>query len=352
MSDRSSWRTYLERILEVPADLAVVAFLAALTALAVTAPTLRETPIGVGLGLALGLFLPGYAAVAALFPAAKREPFPDRSEPTDASAAARKRVEHSLSTRGVTGVERLLLSVGLSVALVSVLALALTVVAALKPALLVLVLHAVTLAGVIVGVGRRWRLPPDERFCVPYDLWVGTASAGRDAADIRREAPALLLLLVGITVAISGIAYGVTVPIQEEQFTTFSMLTETDSGELVAADYPTEFEQGEGRPVVLSVGNHEHEETTYAVVIELQRVDDEDGSVLEVEELGRIDRTLSQGQVWRPTYLLEPTMTGERLRVAFLLYKGDVPESPTVENADEDLRLWVNVSASDDESSD
>lgn len=352
MSDRSPWRAYPERILEVPADLAVVAFLAVLTAFAVAAPTLRETSIGVWLGLTLGLFLPGYAAVAALFPAAKREPFPNGSEPTEASAAARKRIEHSLRTRGVTGVERLLLSVGLSVALISVLALALTVVAGLEPASLVLILHAVTLVGAVVAVGRRWHLPPEERFRVPYDRWFGTSSAGRDAAGLRREAPALLLLLVGITVAISGIAYGVTVPTQEEQFTTFSLLTETDSGELVAADYPTEFEQGEGEPVVLSVANHEHEETTYAVVIELQRVDDEDGSVLEAEELGRLERTLSHGQVWRPTYLLEPTMTGERLRVAFLLYKGDVPESPTVENADEDLRLWVNVSASDDASSD
>jgi uncharacterized membrane protein len=352
MSDQPAWRAYPKRILEMPADLAIVAFLVGLTVFSVTAPTLRETSIGIGLGLALGLFLPGYAVVAALLPAIEREPFSETADPTTSPEASGSSGEQSLQTRGVTVVERLLLSVGLSVALLPSLALALIVTeGGLDPDSLVLVLHGVTFVGAAVAVGRRWRLPSERRFRVRFDRWLARSRSRQDATPLRREAPVLLLLLLGITLAVSGIAYGVTTPTQEEQFTTFSMLTETDSGELVAADYPTEFEEGEGKPVVLSVENHEHRETTYTVVVEIQRVSDEDGPVLEEDELDRFERTLQHGEVWRPTYLLEPTMTGERLRVAFLLYRGDVSESPTVENADEDLRLWVNVSASDVESS-
>ena len=39
-------------------------------------------------------------------------------------------------------------------------------------------------------------------------------------------------------------------------------------------------------------------------------------------------------------------MTGERLRLAFLLYDGPVPAAPGVESAYRETHLWVNVSES------
>jgi len=36
-------------------------------------------------------------------------------------------------------------------------------------------------------------------------------------------------------------------------------------------------------------------------------------------------------------------MTGENLRVQYLLYRGDPPAEPTQENAYRSLHLWVDV---------
>jgi hypothetical protein len=36
-------------------------------------------------------------------------------------------------------------------------------------------------------------------------------------------------------------------------------------------------------------------------------------------------------------------MTGERLRLTYLLYRGAPPQTPTTDNAYRELHLWVNV---------
>jgi len=43
-------------------------------------------------------------------------------------------------------------------------------------------------------------------------------------------------------------------------------------------------------------------------------------------------------------HTVAPTLPGERLRLVYLLYKGDPPAEPTVENAYREVHLWVNVS--------
>jgi len=37
-------------------------------------------------------------------------------------------------------------------------------------------------------------------------------------------------------------------------------------------------------------------------------------------------------------------MSGDRLRVAYLLYRGSVPDDPDVANAYRELHLWINAS--------
>jgi uncharacterized membrane protein len=38
-------------------------------------------------------------------------------------------------------------------------------------------------------------------------------------------------------------------------------------------------------------------------------------------------------------------MTGERLRLVYLLYKGSAPPTPTVDNSYREVHLWINVTA-------
>lgn len=66
-------------------------------------------------------------------------------------------------------------------------------------------------------------------------------------------------------------------------------------------------------------------------------------TVLEEVELHRFHTRVEYNDTWLETYPIESTMTGENLRFTFLLYKGDPPANPSVENAYRKVHLWVNV---------
>ena len=101
------------------------------------------------------------------------------------------------------------------------------------------------------------------------------------------------------------------------------------------------------RPLVVGVGNQEHEPVAYTVVVELQdvRVADNTSTVAGETELDRFGLRLAHNETRQLDYTVEPTMTGTRLRLAFLLYRGGPPADPTVANAYREVHLWVNVSA-------
>jgi len=83
-------------------------------------------------------------------------------------------------------------------------------------------------------------------------------------------------------------------------------------------------------------------------VVELQRVRGSDGGapkVVQDRRLATFTPTVSAGQSWRTTHEVTPTMTGENLRLAYLVYEGDPPQNPTTENAYRHVHVWVNVTA-------
>jgi uncharacterized membrane protein len=209
-----------------------------------------------------------------------------------------------------------------------------------------------TVACTAIAARRRWELPEDEQFHVPYRQWVAEGRTELFEPESRADAALNVLLVLSILLATASVAYAVAVPKQGEQFTEFYVLTENDDGELVADDYPTNFTRGESRPVVLGIGNKEHEAVDYTVVVELHEVRFERGAnnttrveVLQEDELRRFQPTVDHNETWHQPYNVTPTMTGENLRLTFLLYQNDAPADPTVDNAYRELHLWVNVSA-------
>jgi len=90
----------------------------------------------------------------------------------------------------------------------------------------------------------------------------------------------------------------------------------------------------------------------YTVVVALQAVRFRNNSsgVMRQERLGRFQTRLSHNETWQRNHTIEPTMTGERLRLVYLLYEGAAPSQPTVENAYREVHLWVNVSEGSAES--
>jgi uncharacterized membrane protein len=354
---RGLWLLLPEEVRRLPADLAGVLVLTALTVLAVLLPVVRETPLRALLGLPFVLFLPGYAIVAALFPEAGDRPEPEG--PDGPSAASRGGDDRAATPPsgdgGIDGVERVALSVGASVAVVPLVGLTLNFTrwgVQLLPVLLALV--GLTALATAIAARRRRALPAAERFRVPYRTWARSARTGLLQPDSRGEAVLNVLMVASVVLATASVGYAVAVPRQGEAFTEFYVLNERQDGRLVAEDYPRQFQSGESEPIVVGIGNHEHETVSYTVVVTLQRVRTPNASnetgvtVLEEEELGRFSNRLDANETWHHRYRIRPTLTGERLRLTLLLYRGSVPRDPTTENAHRELHLWIDVSASGD----
>ncbi|MFC6954593.1 DUF1616 domain-containing protein [Halorubellus litoreus] len=366
MADTSDWWLAIPKpVRTLPADLAAILALLVLTVVAVFVPGVRETPLRVVLGLPFVLFVPGYAFIAALFPEAGPDledttteaDAPDRPNSTGADDEAdddagglREKLTTGPTNRdgGIDGIERVALSFGLSIAIVPLIGLALNFTPfGIRLVPIMVSLAAFTLAAVAVAARRRRELPVDDRFTVPYAAWF---AAGRDELlnpDSRGDAALNVLLVASILLAAASVGYAVAVPKDGEQFSEFYVLTENETGALVADDYPTNYTASESKPVVVGVGNHEGRTENYTVVVALQRVELVDNetnvSVLEQRQLDSYTTRVADNETALRNVSITPTMTGEDLRVVFLLYAGDAPPDPTAENAYRELHLWVNV---------
>ncbi|SDG29316.1 DUF1616 domain-containing protein [Halorientalis regularis] len=326
------------QIRELPADLGAALAVLLVTDLFVLVPVLNETPLRVVLGLPLVLFVPGYVFIAALFPEAGESPADSESDPdaTDSESS------------GIDGIERVALSFGLSIAIVPLIGLVLNFTPwGIRLVPILIGLNGFTLAATAIAARRRWALPESERFSAPYREWVVAGKAELLEPDGRADLALNVLLVLSVMLAFGSVAYAVTVPNQGERFTEFYLLTENEDGELVADDYPTEFTVGQSKPVVVGIGNHEHGTVEYTVVSMLQRVETSNNStrVMEQRELGRFSATVEDNKTVHRTRQIEPTMTGQRLRLAYLLYRDSPPAEPSVSNAYRETHLWVNVSA-------
>lgn len=346
MADDARRRSQLPAFVrKFPADLAVVVVLANLMLIAVMVPGIRESPLRLVLGFPFLLFLPGYALVAALFPE------DGKGIAAEVGGDDDETVFSSLTTRGIDGLERVVLSFGLSIALTPLVGIALNFTPwSILVVPVVLPMAALTIATAAVAAARRRTLPPGDRFRVPYRSWYGSLKAGLLEPETQTDFALNALLIVTFLVAMSSVGYALAVPDEDETFTEFYLLNEAEDGDLVAADYPANFTRGEPRPLVVGVSNREHQQIKYTVVGEFQdvtfsgpnetrvRVDDE-------TEVVRYQTTLRHNQTHRETVSLRPSMSGERLRLQLLLFRGDAPANPTAERAYRKAHLWVTVSA-------
>lgn len=157
-----------------------------------------------------------------------------------------------------------------------------------------------------------------------------------------------VLLILSLLLAAGGLAYAIAVPDSDDRFTEFYLLSENESGDLVAGGYPKNFTCGENEPVVVGITNQESQRTNYTIVVELQRLRDSNGSagtVVESQELGRLDISVPDNETMYVNYDISPTLTGQRLRLVFLLYRGTAPADPTAESAYRELHLMISVSS-------
>lgn len=279
------------------------------------------------LALPVLLFLPGYFVLAALFP---RQSVAGDAHPLFAAATGRDELD-------VT--ERLVLSYGVSLALLPLLGLVLSETQWGFTTTSVLAgVTAIVLGCAPVAIGRRLAVPRDERFQFPFrdivtDLTAGVTGSGRGLLNA-----ALAVVVVGSLVTTAAV---IAYPPQPATYTELAVLTENDRGDLVASGYPEELTPGTGVPLVLSVENHGDAARTYTVVALVQRVE-EDGTVLEQSRVGTYTETVGAGATWREPHEISTGFVGERLRLVYLLYEGEPPAAPSKSNADLSVHLWFS----------
>lgn len=338
MSHEAADETLADRFARpaVALDLLAVVGYAVASLLLLSRPSVYGTPLAVALGLPLLFFVPGYGLVSALFPGAT----PD--DATDSLTLVEVR-QHGLS-----GTERVALGFGISVALLPVVGLGLALSPwPIDPATVLSSVLGVTVVSAVVAGIRRLRRPADRRFSLPIRAWLGDARRALTTGSLTDRA-LTVGLAAAVVAAVAVVGYAVAVPGPGQSYTSVSLLSQNESGDLVADDYPRNFERGQSRPLVVELTNHEGERTSYSVVVELQRVeqtDDGGGKVLQERRLATFTPTVGADRTWRTVHDVTPAMTGEDLRLVYLVYRGDPPDDPTTENAYRHVHVWVNVSA-------
>lgn len=305
----------------------------AMTVAAYAATSLPSgAPVRVVVAVTYLLFVPGYALTMVLFPAGRRT---DAVTPLDRG--------HWAATAALDGYERLSVSFGLSLALLPLFGLALSAIGwGFAPAAVLRLTAFFVVPVTVVGVLRRARLDRDVRYDPPLGRWRRRVEAGVYRAPMVDRLLNVALALA-VILALGSLTVGLAAPQDGTAYTSFALLTRSDGGELVAADYPTEFSAGQSERLVLTVGNHEGGPVHYVIVVQLQQISGD--QVTATEELDRFNKRVPATGTWQVHHSVAPTMTGEDLRLTYLLYRGSAPEEPTVQNAYRHVTLWIDVSS-------
>ncbi len=339
-------------------DLTTVFVLTVATVSVALLPVVRETVLRPIIGLIFIIWAPGWAAIAALFPGASQNVrFDDL--PNDLPFSGSELRELVLgggegadqTTSGTAdphlgGIERLALSLGVGVAVVALAGLTLNYTPwpiALGPILGTL--GSITIICTIIAAVRRSNLPRFERFTVS----VGSVRDLFDGPWSRADYILNGALIVGALLLVGTLAFTITTPAPDDRYSNFWVLTEDEEGDLVAENYTDVLTTDADRELVAGVENNEHEDVLYVVVVQLQEIERADGEIhiTDRQKMDRFEQHVESGETWQYNHDIEVEETDTELRVQYLLYKIEspytdtVPDTPTAENADNDLHLWV-----------
>ena len=341
----SLWRLLPRSIRNVPADLATIVGIVLATNLAAFAPVVRQTPVLVPLGLVFASFVPGYALVAALFPSGNDPVTHNTVDDGDSSDIGPRSSAFAPRDTSLSGVERLVLSLGSSVAILSLLALVTNYTPWGVRLLPVLLLGSgFTLGTTVIAVVRRRRLDPETRFSVPYRRWYVAARTKLIDPPSRADRALNVLLAVTVVFAVGSVGFTMASPPRGEQFSEVSIATETDDGDLGTDDFPSELAPDESETFVVSVDNREQRTVDYTVVVVEQRSGDTNETVTDQREVERFEFRLERGQSWNRPHDISPAATGDTVRFAWLVYvDGNVPATPSLENADYSTHVWIDA---------
>ena len=281
----------MHRLTEFKIDKDLLAINGLSIALILAIILIPDSPLRTVLGLPFVLFLPGYTLICVLFP----------------------------GKMDLGGVERLALSLGLSLATVPLIGLALNYTPwGIRLAPIMTALFVFTLILSVISNYRRNKLPVEQKF----DFSI-SAKLPRWNSTSRRDKLFITTFLVSIVIIGSLTVYLAATPKIGERYSEFYL---TGSNGKIA-DYPTNLVLGENGTVTLGIINHENQNATYKVAVFLDNV-----------AVGAIDNiTLGNAMAWEKNYTFTPQKIGGNMPLEFTLYKEGFDEPYR------NLQLWINV---------
>lgn len=284
-----------------PLDLLLTAALVILTDIFVLVPLLSGSFLRTIFGLLLVLFLPGYALTAALLPAKK----------------------------DLEGIERALLSSGLSIAISPLMGLGMNYTTwGIREIPVLIGLSVFTLLICGVAYYRRVKLPETEAFGVTVENSISVLKAEfLEEPGSGADKALAALLAISILVSIGSLAYVIGNPRGEEAFTEFYIL----GPDRVAEGYPTEYVPGSSGTVIVGITNHEHRTVDYTMEIRLKN------NSLPLPEDQKYIR-LDHNESWEAPVTFTPSIEGKNMKLEFLLFNETEKNVPY-----RNTHLWINV---------
>lgn len=286
---------------QIPLDLFIVAGLVLLTDILVLLPVFSGSFLRTYLGILMVLLLPGYALTGALFPA----------------------------KNDLEGIERAVVSFGLSIVVVPTMGLALNyTVWGIREIPILTAISAFTLLMCAVAYYRRSLLPETEAFEIPFkaaflDIKTDILKKPESATD---KVLAVFLIL-SVLASVGSLAYIIGNPKEGEHFTEFYILGLNKT----ADNYKTEFVQGEKGTVFVGIINHEHRFVDYTMDVKL-----ENRSLPLPENQRHI--SLANNMSWEEPVTFAPPIEGKNMKLEFLLFNETEKTIPY-----RNLHLWINV---------
>ncbi len=250
-----------------------------------------DSPVRIVLGLPFVLFFPGYMLLCVLFP--------QKSD--------------------ITNLERLALSIGLSLAITPLIALALNYTPmGIQMSSIVTSLFGFTIAMTILTYYRRTKLSQDQKF---------TSLINIKMPKLKSLNTFDKLSIIGFFVAVLSIAmltgYLASQPKIYQQYTEFYVLDSNGQ----PPQNPLNLTAAENATIILGITNHEYENVTYKITLTLN------GTI--IETISNI--TLSNQMTWQQNYVFAALQTHDRLDLEITLYREGVADPYR------SLQLWLTV---------
>lgn len=207
--------------------------------------------IRVFLGLPFILFFPGYALLSALFP---------RREKPESELDS----EDTISTKGINLLERIAISIGLSIAIVPLIGLSINLIfdrtelIGIGQLQMIMSIFIFIIIFSIVGAIRRGKLEEKERFHLEFRI------PNIKHFSINEKIIAAILIVLIFLASICIIVL-VIYPKEQKASTEFYILGKDQT----ASNYPSEFTNNSYQNLSYGIVNHEGEETEFLVVLTL-----------------------------------------------------------------------------------